>query len=200
MPSHPSDYYSLPKAPHAPPVHLLTGPGAGPGVWPRHGAGSEHAANPDLHSGGLQPGGRAWSGVSRVPYLWSVSPQPLNLRRLEHEKRRKEIKESWHRAQRKLVPLGWAGKRVGGGRTVGLWHGRMPCCDFPASYVLDGSLPSTLFFSWPPTLTPHPEALPTSGQPPSFFSALYRLSCDSHMAYFTKSLFIVVAAELLLCG
>ncbi|KAM7142073.1 rho GTPase-activating protein 45 isoform 2-T2 [Molossus nigricans] len=28
--------------------------------------------------------------------------QPLNLRRLEHEKRRKEIKESWHRAQRKL--------------------------------------------------------------------------------------------------
>ncbi|XP_045846114.1 rho GTPase-activating protein 45 isoform X5 [Meles meles] len=28
--------------------------------------------------------------------------QPLNLRRLEHEKRRKEIKESWRRAQRKL--------------------------------------------------------------------------------------------------
>uniref|UniRef100_A0A8C8WWH6 Rho GTPase activating protein 45 n=1 Tax=Panthera leo TaxID=9689 RepID=A0A8C8WWH6_PANLE len=28
--------------------------------------------------------------------------QPLSLRRLEHEKRRKEIKESWHRAQRKL--------------------------------------------------------------------------------------------------
>ncbi|XP_019513066.1 PREDICTED: minor histocompatibility protein HA-1 isoform X2 [Hipposideros armiger] len=28
--------------------------------------------------------------------------QPLNLRRLEHEKRRKEIKELWHRAQRKL--------------------------------------------------------------------------------------------------
>ncbi|XP_023368390.1 rho GTPase-activating protein 45 isoform X3 [Otolemur garnettii] len=28
--------------------------------------------------------------------------QPLTLRRLEHEKRRKEIKESWHRAQRKL--------------------------------------------------------------------------------------------------
>lgn len=28
--------------------------------------------------------------------------QPLNLRRLEHEKRRKEIKEMWHRAQRKL--------------------------------------------------------------------------------------------------
>ncbi|XP_032322041.1 rho GTPase-activating protein 45 isoform X3 [Camelus ferus] len=28
--------------------------------------------------------------------------QPLNLRRLEHEKRRKEIKEAWHRAQRKL--------------------------------------------------------------------------------------------------
>ncbi|XP_058393806.1 rho GTPase-activating protein 45 isoform X2 [Diceros bicornis minor] len=28
--------------------------------------------------------------------------QPLNLRRQEHEKRRKEIKESWHRAQRKL--------------------------------------------------------------------------------------------------
>lgn len=29
--------------------------------------------------------------------------QPLVLRRLEHEKRRKEIKEQWHRAQRKLV-------------------------------------------------------------------------------------------------
>ncbi|XP_021090529.1 rho GTPase-activating protein 45 isoform X2 [Mesocricetus auratus] len=28
--------------------------------------------------------------------------QPLTLRRLEHERRRKEIKESWHRAQRKL--------------------------------------------------------------------------------------------------
>ncbi|XP_019064721.1 rho GTPase-activating protein 45 isoform X4 [Fukomys damarensis] len=28
--------------------------------------------------------------------------QPLALRRLEHERRRKEIKESWHRAQRKL--------------------------------------------------------------------------------------------------
>ncbi|KAK2505947.1 hypothetical protein MC885_001355 [Smutsia gigantea] len=28
--------------------------------------------------------------------------QPLNLRRLEHEKLRKEVKESWHRAQRKL--------------------------------------------------------------------------------------------------
>ncbi|KAM3856018.1 rho GTPase-activating protein 45 isoform 3-T3 [Vipera latastei] len=28
--------------------------------------------------------------------------QPLSLRRLEHEKRRKEIKEQWHRAQRKL--------------------------------------------------------------------------------------------------
>ncbi|XP_040846543.1 rho GTPase-activating protein 45 isoform X1 [Ochotona curzoniae] len=28
--------------------------------------------------------------------------QPLALRRLEHEKRRKEIKEAWHRAQRKL--------------------------------------------------------------------------------------------------
>ncbi|XP_054031466.1 rho GTPase-activating protein 45 [Dryobates pubescens] len=28
--------------------------------------------------------------------------QPLALRRLEHEKRRKEIKEQWHRAQRKL--------------------------------------------------------------------------------------------------
>uniref|UniRef100_A0A8D2J664 Rho GTPase activating protein 45 n=1 Tax=Varanus komodoensis TaxID=61221 RepID=A0A8D2J664_VARKO len=28
--------------------------------------------------------------------------QPLTLRRLEHEKRRKEIKEQWHRAQRKL--------------------------------------------------------------------------------------------------
>ncbi|XP_069503476.1 rho GTPase-activating protein 45 isoform X2 [Ambystoma mexicanum] len=28
--------------------------------------------------------------------------QPLNMRRLEHEKRRKEIKELWHRAQRKL--------------------------------------------------------------------------------------------------
>ncbi|NXC42037.1 HMHA1 protein, partial [Penelope pileata] len=28
--------------------------------------------------------------------------QPLNVRRLEHEKRRKEIKEQWHRAQRKL--------------------------------------------------------------------------------------------------
>ncbi|ELK19298.1 Minor histocompatibility protein HA-1 [Pteropus alecto] len=34
--------------------------------------------------------------------------QPLNLRRLEHEKRRKEIKELWHRAQRKLVPAGAA--------------------------------------------------------------------------------------------
>lgn len=29
--------------------------------------------------------------------------QPLSMRRLEHEKRRKEIKEQWHRAQRKLV-------------------------------------------------------------------------------------------------
>uniref|UniRef100_A0A2K5PTK3 Rho GTPase activating protein 45 n=1 Tax=Cebus imitator TaxID=2715852 RepID=A0A2K5PTK3_CEBIM len=29
--------------------------------------------------------------------------QPLTLRRLEHEKRRKEIKEAWHRAQRKLA-------------------------------------------------------------------------------------------------
>ncbi|KAG8519195.1 Rho GTPase-activating protein 45 [Galemys pyrenaicus] len=28
--------------------------------------------------------------------------QPLNMRRLEHDKRRKEIKELWHRAQRKL--------------------------------------------------------------------------------------------------
>ncbi|OXB70892.1 UNVERIFIED_CONTAM: hypothetical protein H355_009231 [Colinus virginianus] len=28
--------------------------------------------------------------------------QPLSMRRLEHEKRRKEIKEQWHRAQRKL--------------------------------------------------------------------------------------------------
>ncbi|NXK24553.1 HMHA1 protein, partial [Arenaria interpres] len=28
--------------------------------------------------------------------------QPLTMRRLEHEKRRKEIKEQWHRAQRKL--------------------------------------------------------------------------------------------------
>lgn len=109
MLSHPSDYYSPSKAPHAPTVHLLTGPGAGPGVWPRHGAGSKHAANPDLHAGGLHPGGWARSGVSGVSYLWSVSPQPLNLRRLEHEKRRKEIKESWHRAQRKLVPLGQGG-------------------------------------------------------------------------------------------
>lgn len=40
--------------------------------------------------------------------------QPLNLRRLEHEKRRKEIKELWHRAQRKLVPVGT--DRQGAGR------------------------------------------------------------------------------------
>lgn len=33
----------------------------------------------------------------------SLPLQPLTVRRLEHEKRRKEIKEQWHRAQRKLV-------------------------------------------------------------------------------------------------
>lgn len=33
----------------------------------------------------------------------SLPVQPLMVRRLEHEKRRKEIKEQWHRAQRKLV-------------------------------------------------------------------------------------------------
>lgn len=33
----------------------------------------------------------------------SLPLQPLMVRRLEHEKRRKEIKEQWHRAQRKLV-------------------------------------------------------------------------------------------------
>ncbi|XP_023599053.1 rho GTPase-activating protein 45 isoform X3 [Myotis lucifugus] len=89
-------------APHAPPVHLLAGPGAGPGVRPRLGAGSDHAADPDLHAGGLPPGGWARRGVTRVSCSRPISPQPLNLRRLEHEKRRKEIKESWHRAQRKL--------------------------------------------------------------------------------------------------
>lgn len=34
---------------------------------------------------------------------FSLLIQPLTVRRLEHEKRRKEIKEQWHRAQRKLV-------------------------------------------------------------------------------------------------
>lgn len=54
-------------------------------------------------------------GGTRVSCSRPISPQPLNLRRLEHEKRRKEIKESWHRAQRKLVP--WeAGGRVRVGR------------------------------------------------------------------------------------
>lgn len=55
------------------------------------------------------------------PPAHTVSPQPLNLRRLEHEKRRKEIKESWHRAQRKLVrPPAGAG-RGGGKRRLAAW-------------------------------------------------------------------------------
>lgn len=37
---------------------------------------------------------------------FSFLAQPLTVRRLEHEKRRKEIKEQWHRAQRKLVSNG----------------------------------------------------------------------------------------------
>ncbi|XP_032990545.1 rho GTPase-activating protein 45 isoform X2 [Rhinolophus ferrumequinum] len=41
-------------------------------------------------------------GGAGVPHSRPVLFQPLNLRRLEHEKRRKEIKELWHRAQRKL--------------------------------------------------------------------------------------------------
>ena len=53
-----------PTAAHAPPVHLLAGPGAGPGVRPRPGAGGGHAADPDLRAGELRPGG--WAGW-RVP-------------------------------------------------------------------------------------------------------------------------------------
>lgn len=116
-----------PTAPHAPPVHLLPGAGAGPGVWPLHGAGGEHAADPDPHAGaraGRQAvGGVQWGGAAPgPPPAHTLSPQPLNLRRLEHEKRRKEIKESWHRAQRKLVrpPVG-AGRGVArGGWRCGL--------------------------------------------------------------------------------
>lgn len=60
--------------------------------------------------GGGEGGGRA--GVLAHPRS-TPSPQPLNLRRLEHEKRRKEIKESWHRAQRKLVPWGRGERKQG---------------------------------------------------------------------------------------
>lgn len=63
---------------------------------------------------GSAPGGQAGGGCWG-PHSWPISPQPLNLRRLEHEKRRKEIKESWHRAQRKLVPgRGGAGRKGAG--------------------------------------------------------------------------------------
>lgn len=64
----------------------------------------------------------------RVPGspLTLVSPKPLNLRRLEHEKRRKEIKESWHRAQRKLVPRvghgGWEGPGQPARACAVLWY------------------------------------------------------------------------------
>lgn len=53
-------------------------------------------------------------GGAGVPHSQPALFQPLNLRRLEHEKRRKEIKELWHRAQRKLVPVGT--DRQGAGR------------------------------------------------------------------------------------
>lgn len=52
---------------------------------------------------------KSWPGQSRSAQLIMglfLPMQPLVLRRLEHEKRRKEIKEQWHRAQRKLVS-GW---------------------------------------------------------------------------------------------
>lgn len=47
--------------------------------------------------------GRGPRGQHRKQPVHLLPPQPLALRRLEHEKRRKEIKEAWHRAQRKLV-------------------------------------------------------------------------------------------------
>uniref|UniRef100_A0A7N4NUI6 Rho GTPase activating protein 45 n=1 Tax=Sarcophilus harrisii TaxID=9305 RepID=A0A7N4NUI6_SARHA len=40
--------------------------------------------------------------------------QPLTLRRLEHEKKRKEIKDQWHRAQRKGKELGEGGTEAEG--------------------------------------------------------------------------------------
>lgn len=100
--------HPTPTAPHAPLVHLLAGPGAGPGIRPWNGAGSQHSADADLHAGGLHLGRWAGQGCCGVLTHGSVSPQPLTLRRLEHERRRKEIKESWHRAQRKLVGTMWA--------------------------------------------------------------------------------------------
>lgn len=36
-------------------------------------------------------------------YVLCVHPQPLLLRKQEHEKKRKEIKEQWLKAKRKLV-------------------------------------------------------------------------------------------------
>lgn len=51
--------------------------------------------------------GEGRAGVLSSGHHGAVHPslpmQPLTVRRLEHEKRRKEIKEQWHRAQRKLV-------------------------------------------------------------------------------------------------
>lgn len=55
-----------------------------------------------------------WNGGAGVP-THTCLPKPLNLR-LEHEKRRKEIKESWHRAEEAGTTGGAQG--LGGARAA----------------------------------------------------------------------------------
>lgn len=45
--------FSLPPAPNAPLLHLLSGSGAGPGAEHWTAAGHHHPAHPDLHPGKL---------------------------------------------------------------------------------------------------------------------------------------------------
>lgn len=96
-------------APHAPVLHLLPGFGTGPGSELRAAAGQRHPAHSHLHPGGsifhwLQKLYGLSFPATRPKVLFCLfRTQPLLQRRLEHEKKRKEIKENWIRAKRKLV-------------------------------------------------------------------------------------------------
>lgn len=145
-------YRSLPPAPHAALLHLLSGSGAGPGAECGAAAGQHHPAQPDLHPGTeithnlllllileclllqyvvpkppctvllccsyLKCTHNIWthhtvhnwtslqSNCPCTPHVYLsvyLFVQPLMQRKQEHEKRRKEIKEHWIRAKRKLV-------------------------------------------------------------------------------------------------
>lgn len=55
--------------------------------------------------------------------------QPLTMRRQEHEKRRKEIKEQWQRAKRKLV----GNEQLQ--HAMGFRRDRIPGCDNPTTHT-----------------------------------------------------------------